>query len=122
MDEGRATDDGDVFRALADPTRRGLLDALFADDGQSGTALCALFPEMTRFGVSKHLGVLEGAGLVTSVRVGRTRRHFLNPVPIARIAHRWIDKYATPYASALVELEQQVTHVADPRPAHPPES
>jgi DNA-binding transcriptional ArsR family regulator len=123
VEAARRTDDDGVFRALADPTRRGLLDALFASDGQTVTSLCARFPEMTRFGVSKHLKVLEEAGLVTSTRVGRTRLHFLNPVPIAQIAHRWIDKYAAPYASALVELEQQATRSAPPAPPrHHPET
>jgi DNA-binding transcriptional ArsR family regulator len=108
-------DDGaEVFRALADPTRRSLLDALFATDGQTVVALCTLFPEMTRFGVMKHLKVLEEANLVTSRRAGRTKQHFLNPVPIAQIAHRWIDKYAAPYASALVELERQVGRATPP--------
>jgi len=103
-----------VFRALADPTRRRLLDALFAVDGQTVVALSAQFPEMTRFGVMKHLKVLEEANLVSTRRVGRTKRHFLNPVPIAQIAHRWIDKYAAPYASALVELERQVATATPP--------
>jgi DNA-binding transcriptional ArsR family regulator len=98
----------DIFRALADPTRRAILDALFASDGQSVGALCALSPEMTRFGVMKHLRVLEEASLVTTVRRGRTKLHYLNPVPIAQIAHRWVSKYAAPFASALVDLEGQV--------------
>jgi DNA-binding transcriptional ArsR family regulator len=98
----------DIFRALADPTRRAILDALFASDGQSVGALCALSPEMTRFGVMKHLRVLEEASLVTTVRRGRTKLHYLNPVPIAQIAHRWVSKYAAPFASALVDLESQV--------------
>jgi DNA-binding transcriptional ArsR family regulator len=103
MDEG----DG-VFRALADPTRRAILDALFETDGQSGGDLWARFPEMTRFGVSKHLSVLQDANLITTVKQGRTKLHYLNPVPIAQIAHRWVSKYAAPFASALVDLEQQV--------------
>ena len=98
----------DVFRALADPTRRTLLDALFAADGQSVGALCALSPEMTRFGVMKHLRVLEEANLVTTVKRGRTKLHYLNPVPIVQIAHRWVSKYAAPFASALVDLDNQV--------------
>ena len=102
----------DVFRALADPTRRAILDALFVADGQSVGALCALFPEMTRFGVMKHLRVLEEANLVTPVKRGRAKLHFLNPVPIAQIAHRWISKYAAPFASALVELEEQVERLS----------
>jgi DNA-binding transcriptional ArsR family regulator len=98
----------DVFRALADPTRRAILDALFATDGQSVGALCALSPEMTRFGVMKHLRVLEEANLVSTVKQGRVKLHYLNPVPIAQIAHRWVSKYATPFTSALVDLDRQV--------------
>ncbi|HLL62366.1 MAG TPA: metalloregulator ArsR/SmtB family transcription factor [Propionibacteriaceae bacterium] len=98
----------DVFRALADPTRRAILDALFAADGQSVGALCALSPEMTRFGVMKHLRVLEDANLVSTVKQGRVKLHYLNPVPIAQIAHRWVSKYATPFTSALVDLDRQV--------------
>jgi DNA-binding transcriptional ArsR family regulator/uncharacterized protein YndB with AHSA1/START domain len=101
----------DVFRALADPTRRTILDALFAIDGQSVGALCALFPEMTRFGVSKHLRVLEEANLVAAVRSGRARLHYLNPVPLAQIAHRWTSKYAAPFAAALVDLDVQVAQL-----------
>ena len=100
-----------VFKALADDTRRGLLDALFIHDGQTAVALCERFPEMTRFGVMKHLGVLEGAGLVTTRRAGRTKLHFLNPVPIQQLAERWISKYAQPFTQAMVglqaDLEQQ---------------
>ena len=95
----------DVFRALADPTRRAILDALFAEDGQSLMALTARFPGLSRFGVMKHLDVLAGANLVTTERAGRTKRHFLNPVPIAEIANRWIAKYAQPFTTALVGLK-----------------
>lgn len=99
------TDEMDgVFRALADPTRRLLLDALFTEDGQSAGQLCARVPEMTRFGVMKHVGVLEEAGLVTSRREGRTKLHFLNPVPIGLVADRWISKYAAPFTRAMVGL------------------
>jgi DNA-binding transcriptional ArsR family regulator/uncharacterized protein YndB with AHSA1/START domain len=101
-------DTGDVFRALADPTRRAILDALFATDGQSVGTLCAMFPEMTRFGVMKHLRVLEEANLVPAAKRGRVKLHYLNPVPIAQIAHRWVSKYAAPFASALVDLDEQV--------------
>jgi DNA-binding transcriptional ArsR family regulator/uncharacterized protein YndB with AHSA1/START domain len=100
----------DVFRALADPTRRAILDALFTRDGQSVGALCAPFPEMTRFGVMKHLRILEEANLVATAKSGRTRLHYLNPVPIAQIAHRWISKYAAPFAEALVDLDGQLAH------------
>jgi DNA-binding transcriptional ArsR family regulator len=73
---------GDVFRALADPTRRAVLDSLFSRDGQTLNELCQKFPEMTRFGVMKHLAVLGEANLVSTARHGRTKRHYLNPVPI----------------------------------------
>jgi DNA-binding transcriptional ArsR family regulator/uncharacterized protein YndB with AHSA1/START domain len=104
----------DVFRALADPTRRAILDALFEADGPSVGALCALSPEMTRFGVMKHLRVLEEANLVTTVKRGRTRLYYLNPVPIAQIAHRWVSKYAAPFAAALVHLDDQVARLSTP--------
>lgn len=97
-----------MFRALADPTRRSLLDALFAHDGQSVQALCDRFPSMTRFGVMKHLSVLEAADLVTTRREGRTKLHFLNPVPIQQVADRWIGKYAQPFTRALLDLQEQV--------------
>ena len=99
-----------VFRALADPTRRAVLDALFIRDGQSVQALCAVAPEMTRFGVMKHLEILEGANLVTTRREGRTKLHFLNPVPIQQVADRWIAKYAQPYTRALVDLQTDLEH------------
>ena len=94
-----------VFKALADDTRRALLDALFVHDGQTVVALCERFPEMTRFGVMKHLGVLEAANLVTTRREGRTKLHFLNPVPIQQLAQRWISKYAQPFTHAMVGLQ-----------------
>ena len=93
-----------VFRALADPTRRLLLDALFAADGQTVGELCARVPEMTRFGVMKHLRLLEEAGLVTTRRAGRTKVHHLNPVPIGLVADRWVSKYAEPFTRAMVGL------------------
>lgn len=95
----------DVFKALADPTRRAILDALFERDGQSVQALCDRFPAMTRFGVMKHLDVLEAANLVTTRREGRQKLHHLNPVPIQEIADRWIAKYAQPYTRALLDLQ-----------------
>jgi DNA-binding transcriptional ArsR family regulator len=94
-----------VFKALADPTRRAVLDVLFVRDGQSVQALCDQFPSMTRFGVMKHLEVLAAANLVTTRREGRTKLHFLNPVPIQLVADRWIAKYAQPYTRALVDLQ-----------------
>ena len=94
-----------VFRALADPTRRALLDQLFKRDGQSLGALCVRLT-MTRFGVMKHLRVLEDAGLVTTRRQGREKLHFLNPVPIRLIHDRWIDKYTEPWAAMLSGLKR----------------
>lgn len=110
-------EDAAVFRALADPTRRALLDALFAADGQTMGQLCDLVPAMSRYGVGKHLQVLADARLLTTEWHGRTKRHFLNPVPIARIADRWISKYAAPYTRALTDLERAVTGA--PAPARP---
>src|ERR1700738_2284682 len=91
-----------VFRALADPTRRSLLDELFRQDGQSLSALEERLP-MTRFGVMKHLKVLEKAGLVVTRKQGRERLHFLNSVPIRLIHDRWVSKYAEPWAATLSE-------------------
>jgi len=93
-----------VFRALADPSRRRLLDLLFARDGRTLTALEGELP-MTRFGVMKHLRVLEEAGLIATRKVGREKLHYLNPVPIQFIADRWINKYAAVRASALADLK-----------------
>jgi DNA-binding transcriptional ArsR family regulator len=100
-------DDDRVFKALADATRRHLLDRLFDRDGQTLTELEAEL-EMTRFGVMKHLRVLEEAGLVVTRRSGREKLHFLNPVPIRLIHDRWIDKYAERYVSALVDLKTEL--------------
>jgi len=97
----------EVFRALADPTRRGLLDALFAEDGQSLGALEARFA-MTRFGVMKHLKQLEETGLVVTRRRGREKLHFLNPVPIRLVHDRWVGKYAEPWTAALSDLKQRL--------------
>ena len=94
----------EVFRALADPTRRGLLDELFRQDGQTLSALEERFP-MTRFGIMKHLRVLEEAGLVVTRRRGREKLHFLNPVPIRLVHDRWVSKYAEPWAATLSELK-----------------
>jgi DNA-binding transcriptional ArsR family regulator len=98
----------EVFRALADPSRRLLLDRLFEEDGQTLVALCAALPEMTRFGVMKHLGVLETAGLVTTRKVGREKRHYLNPVPIRLVHDRWISKYAEPWVRGLIDLKHDL--------------
>ena len=97
----------EVFKALADPTRRSLLDELFAADGQTLSALEQRLP-MTRFGVMKHLRVLEDAGLVVTRRRGREKLHFLNPVPIRLIHDRWVSKYAEPWASALTGLKRDL--------------
>ena len=97
----------DVFRALADPTRRQLLDELFEEDGQTLSALEQRLP-MTRFGVAKHLKVLEGAGLVTTRKRGREKLHFLNPVPIREVHDRWVSKYAEPWAAALTGLKKDL--------------
>jgi DNA-binding transcriptional ArsR family regulator len=89
-----------VFKALADPTRRSLLDELFRDDGQTLSALARRFA-MTRFGVMKHLKLLEEAGLVVTRRRGREKLHFLNPVPIRLVHDRWVSKYAEPWVAAM---------------------
>lgn len=100
-------DDDRVFKALADPTRRALLDRLFVRDGQTLTELESGV-EMTRFGVMKHLRVLEEAGLVVTRRQGREKLHFLNPVPIRQIHDRWIDKYTEVRAAALLDLKAEL--------------
>jgi uncharacterized protein YndB with AHSA1/START domain len=97
----------DVFKALADPTRRGLLDELFRQDGQTLRALEERCP-MTRFGVMKHLRQLEEAGLVVTRRRGREKLHFLNPVPIRLVHDRWVSKYAEPWAAALSGLKSRL--------------
>jgi uncharacterized protein YndB with AHSA1/START domain/DNA-binding transcriptional ArsR family regulator len=94
-----------AFRALADPSRRLLLDRLFERDGQTLGELTAHLPEMTRFGVMRHLDVLEAADLISTRREGREKRHFLNPVPIRRIHDRWISKYAAPVVGAMSALK-----------------
>src|SRR5436190_2025970 len=111
MDGGSITADAgsmdQVFRALADPTRRGLLDELFREDGQTLSALEGRLP-MTRFGVMKHLKQLEEAGLVVSKRRGREKLHFLNPVPIRLVHDRWVSKYAEPWAATLTDLKRRL--------------
>ncbi len=102
------TDDA-VFKALADPTRRLLLDRLFEREGRTLKELQQeLEMEMTRFGVMKHLAVLEEAGLVVARKAGREKLHFLNPAPIRVIHDRWISKYAEPRVSALVDLKNEL--------------
>ena len=100
-------DDDRVFKALADPTRRALLDRLFNRDGRTLTELEAGL-EMTRFGVMKHLRLLEEAGLITTRKRGREKLHFLNPVPIRLIHDRWIDKYTERRVSALADLKSKL--------------
>ena len=104
-------DDDRVFKALADPTRRHLLDRLFERDGRTLTELESRL-EMTRFGVMKHLKVLEQAGLVVSRKQGREKLHFLNPVPIRQIHDRWIDKYRAREVSALLDLKTSLEDTA----------
>ena len=101
------TDDDRVFKALGDPTRRFLLDQLFKRDGRTLTELESEL-EMTRFGVMKHLRVLEEAGLVVARRSGREKLHFLNPVPIRLVHDRWIGKYTERQVSALADLKNQL--------------
>ncbi len=101
-----------MFRALAAPTRRKLLDELYREDGQTLSELERRLP-MSRFGVMKHLGVLEEANLVVTRRRGREKLHFLNPVPIRVIHDRWVSKYAEPYASALSEIKRELEEEED---------
>ena len=100
-------DDDLVFKALADRTRRFLLDRLFARDGRTLTELESEL-EMTRFGVMKHLRILEDAGLVITRKVGREKLHYLNPVPIRLVYDRWIDKFTERRVSALTNLKRQL--------------
>ena len=104
-------EDDRVFRALADPTRRRLLDRLFEREGLTLSELESGV-DMTRFGVMKHLRVLEDAGLVVSRRSGREKLHFLNRVPIRLIHDRWIDKYTEPQVTALTDLKNQLETTA----------
>jgi DNA-binding transcriptional ArsR family regulator len=105
------TDDDLVFRALADPTRRHLLDRLYERDGRTLTELESEL-EMTRFGVMKHLRLLEEAGLVVTRREGRQKLHYLNSVPIRLIHDRWIDKYRERQVSALADLKSELEDTA----------
>ena len=96
-----------VFKALADPTRRALLDLLADDDGQTLSSLVEAFPDMTRFGVMKHLRILEAAHLVVAEKQGREKLHYLNPVPIREIHDRWISRYALPHVAGLLALRSR---------------
>ncbi|HEY4332204.1 MAG TPA: metalloregulator ArsR/SmtB family transcription factor [Ilumatobacteraceae bacterium] len=102
----------DVFKALADPTRRSLLDELFRQDGQTLGELERQFP-ITRIGVMKHLKQLEQAGLVVTRRRGREKLHFLNPVPIRLVHDRWVTKYTETWATALIELKDRMENTMD---------
>ena len=106
-----AGDDDRVFKALADPTRRFLLDRLFVDDGRTLTQLESEL-DMTRFGVMKHLRLLEDAGLVVARKSGREKHHYLNPVPIRLLHDRWIDKYTERNVSALADLNNELENMA----------
>jgi DNA-binding transcriptional ArsR family regulator/uncharacterized protein YndB with AHSA1/START domain len=107
-----------VFKAINDPSRRLLLDLLFEEDGRTLGELCAHLPEMTRFGVMNHLRVLEGAGLVTTRKVGRSKHHYLNPVPIRLIHDRWIGKFAEPRIGAVAALKDHVEKGEPMKPDH----
>jgi uncharacterized protein YndB with AHSA1/START domain len=109
----------EVFRALNDPSRRLLLDKLFVDDGQTLGHLCTHLPEMTRFGVMSHLRVLEEGGLITTRRQGRSKLHYLNPVPIRLVHDRWISKYTAPMVGAIAGLKAQIEGGAmSDKPSH----
>jgi uncharacterized protein YndB with AHSA1/START domain len=111
-------DEEEVFRALADANRRTLLDRLFGRDGQALGELETALPGMTRFGVMKHLRVLEQANLVTTRRDGRRKLHFLNPVPIRLIHDRWISKYAQPWVGGMANLKHHLEAPAMSAPKH----
>ncbi|MCM3702929.1 metalloregulator ArsR/SmtB family transcription factor [Paenibacillus macerans] len=113
--------ENDIFKALADPSRRKLLDLLHASDGRTLNDLCAPL-DMSRFGVMKHLNVLEAAGLITTRKVGREKLHYLNAVPIRQIYERWVSKYAEPWTIGLTslqhELESEMNMANKPRNIH----
>src|SRR6266851_4526763 len=104
----------DVFKALSDPSRRLLLDSLFVDDGQTLGELSARLASMTRFGVMKHLRLLEAANLVTTRKIGREKLHYLNPVPIRLMHDRWIGKYAGAWRGALADVKVSQGNSAGP--------
>ena len=108
MSDKGTSDDDLVFKALADPSRRLLLDRLFEQDGRTLINLEAELPHLTRFGVMKHLRVLEEANLVITDKVGREKLHYLNPVPIRLLHNRWIDKYTERQVSALADLKNEL--------------
>lgn len=98
----------EVFRAINDPSRRLLLDKLYERDGQTVGELCTHLPQMTRYGVMNHLRILEGAGLLTTRKQGRSKYHYLNPVPIKLIQDRWITKYAEPRVGAIADIKARL--------------
>lgn len=108
----------EVFRALADPSRRVLLDRLREGDGRSLTALCGELPALSRYGVMKHLRVLEDAGLVVRRRSGRETLHYLNPVPIRLVHDRWIGRFAEPVVATMAGLKRRLEGVGMPAPSH----
>jgi DNA-binding transcriptional ArsR family regulator/uncharacterized protein YndB with AHSA1/START domain len=109
----------EVFRAVNDPSRRLLLDRLFAEDGQTLGELCRHLPGMTRYGVMNHLRVLEEAELITTHKVGRSKYHYLNPVPIRLIHDRWISKYATPVVGTVARIKAGIEHGRGARMSKP---
>ena len=98
----------DVFKAINDPSRRLLLDSLFAADGQTLGELCGHLPAMTRYGVMSHLRVLEDAGLLSTQKQGRKKLHYLNPVPIKLVHDRWITKYAARRVGAITDIDMLI--------------
>jgi DNA-binding transcriptional ArsR family regulator len=106
-----------VFKALGDPHRRHLLDALAQRDGQTLTELCAQVPAMSRFGVMKHLDVLEEAGLITTRKVGREKRHYVNPAPIRDVA-AWAEQYRRFWDERLDRLEEYLRELQAKEPNH----
>src|SRR4051794_23437268 len=107
-----------IFRALGDSSRRELLDRLHERDGQTLAELCRYIPAMTRFGVMRHLDVLEDANLITTRRAGREKRHYLNPVPIRLVHDRWIGKYAEPIVGRMSSLKRQLEETSAMMPDH----
>src|SRR5215213_5539020 len=107
-----------VFRALSDPSRRLLLDSLYERDGQALGELSARLSQMTRFGVMRHLDVLEAANLITTLRAGREKRHYLNPVPIRLVHDRWIGKFAEPIVGRMSALKRQLEETSAMTPDH----
>lgn len=107
-----------IFKALADESRRALLDALRVQDGLTLTELCGVLPQMTRFGVSSHLRVLEASGLVTAVKDGRRVRHHLNPLPLREIQHRWLSEFTAETSDRLIALRNHLERKAPAMQTH----